>query len=168
MTEAIIQNALHNELLTSTTLCVPNYTPDNWWECDLWHVTKSGYGIEHEVKITKSDFKADRRKCKRRLNRTTRTWDSYYKYEAIEKAGLECPKNFWYITPPGLLSKDDIPSFAGLKEIHELSRGRFKIVVIVKAPNLHKHKVRESVIEQAKKVFYYRYWDLRKKHYRKN
>jgi outer membrane autotransporter protein len=42
---------------------MPNYTPKNWFECDVMAVTKAGYLEEYEIKLSASDFKADSKKC---------------------------------------------------------------------------------------------------------
>jgi len=49
-------------------LIVPNVSWGfNIHECDLLIVRKSGYAIEVEIKISKSDFKADFKKIHKRL-----------------------------------------------------------------------------------------------------
>jgi hypothetical protein len=40
-------------------ICVPNYTPKDWWECDVFELTPAGYFREYEIKMTVADFRAD-------------------------------------------------------------------------------------------------------------
>ena len=31
---------------------IPNYSPDGWWECDVFELTPAGTFREYEVKVT--------------------------------------------------------------------------------------------------------------------
>lgn len=68
MNERTIQLALFQHLRSTCVCAAPNYTPDGWWECDVWAVTRAGYGIEYEIKLSVHDFRADKQKAKRRWN----------------------------------------------------------------------------------------------------
>jgi hypothetical protein len=158
LNEYNIQNALHDILVKQTKECVPNYTPGDWWECDLWHVSKAGFAVEHEIKITRSDFKSDVEK--RVFCRVKQDWVT--KHELLHSGSARGPKNFWYVVPQCMITADEIPEFAGLKEAY-VYRNRVRFQVVKNAPNLHKYKVDDKIREHAKSVFYYRYWNLRKK-----
>ena len=148
----------------------------------MLQVTKSGYGIEHEIKLTRSDFMADRNKG-RKTRQFRSQWRTALKDHAKENEGLPLeewsnppkerlemkyellkegsplgPKQFYYVTPEGLIDENELPDFAGLKTFKD---GRHKIKTVVKAPVLHREKVPEKVLEHARGVFYYRYWNLR-------
>lgn len=78
----------------------PNIFIDRW-ECDLLEITKSGYTYEYEVKISRSDFKADARKQTFRQS----------KADAIRSGRTNY---FYYITPKDLIVSDEVPEYAGL------------------------------------------------------
>ena len=61
LSERLIQKKLYHRLF-GNRLVLPNFTPNGWFECDIWVLTKSGYGREYEIKLTVSDFKADAKK----------------------------------------------------------------------------------------------------------
>lgn len=162
-TEDRAQSTLWNELRNASKIVVPNFTPRGWWECDMWSLTRSDYAQEHEIKLTRSDFLADAKKHKMmgtRYDRMTGTGQVVTKYAAMQAATHDaCPKQFYYVTPRGMLFEDEIPEWAGLKELNS----RYGTVVIKKAPVLHKRKARESDIDRALWNLYYRYWDLKVK-----
>src|SRR5690606_38694218 len=69
-------------------------------EADVLSLNKSGYLTEFEVKISRGDFLADKKKDK---------WIFY-----SNKVESQIPNYFYYACPIGLISEDEIPSFAGL------------------------------------------------------
>jgi hypothetical protein len=91
------------------------------WEIDVLSMNKNNYLTEYEVKVTRSDFKADAKKKKWRWyeNRTETMISNY----------------FYYVCPEGLILEAEIPSFSGL--IYVTNEG---LKVIKKAPLLHKKK----------------------------
>jgi hypothetical protein len=91
------------------------------WEIDVLSLNKNGYLTEFEVKISRSDFKADSKKKK---------WQWYEK--RIENM---ISNYFYYTCPTGLILDTEIPNFAGL--IYVSNNG---LQVIRKAPLLHKKK----------------------------
>ena len=55
-----IERVLHARLTDSGRLNVlPRITPEGWWECDMFSTTKAGFWTEHEIKVSKADFKND-------------------------------------------------------------------------------------------------------------
>lgn len=62
LTERRVQRAIYLHTHRRYQVVMPNYTPAGWWECDVWGVTKAGYGVEWEVKLTVSDFRKDAEK----------------------------------------------------------------------------------------------------------
>jgi len=77
----------------------PNRTYDELHECDILKLTKTGYATEYEIKISKSDFKAD---LKKKHNH-----DSKF------------IKQMYYVVPFEMLdfTKDNLPEYAGLAYI---------------------------------------------------
>jgi len=95
------------------------------WELDVASINKNDYLTEFEVKISKSDFKADAKKKKWNLYKTNVTIEQFIK-----------PANyFYYVCPENLLKEDEIPKFCGLMYANENG-----IYVVKKAPLIHRHK----------------------------
>jgi len=110
-------------------------------ECDVLSVTKTDYICEYEIKISKSDFKADFKKEKHKLI----TENKFNETITLKKAGNRIfeivdpyyvPNYFYFVVTENLISLEDIPKYAGLMYFHE--NGTFSI--IKKAPLLHKGK----------------------------
>jgi hypothetical protein len=169
MTEREIQNAFARRR-TAWGLLLPNYTPGDWYECDLFAVTKAGYLVEHEIKLTVADFKADEKKgrpARRYARASARNPIVETKHERLAARDESGPSRFNYIVPRGLVSVDDVPEWAGLiyADVHldYPSKGRRWIWFedVKAAPRLHKVKVTEAVMKHAKGVCYYRYWNER-------
>jgi hypothetical protein len=70
------------------------------WEYDVASLNGNGYLTDFEVKISRSDFKADAKKKKIR----------YY----IDPLFYRIPNYFYYVVPDGLVKREEIPNFAGL------------------------------------------------------
>jgi hypothetical protein len=166
MTALDIQISLWNDLRTSRDLVMPNYTPVNWFECDLMSVTKAGYLEEHEIKLSVSDFNADRQKNS--YERWKMDAGELVKYGGLNKhqalaSGYEYgPSRFWFVIAAKLENKVVIPDCAGLK-VARISNYNSRVFLeeMKKAPKLHSHKVDNKVVEHAKSVCYWRYWNTK-------
>ena len=90
-------------------------------ECDVISISKSDYIYEYEVKISRSDFKADFKK---------------------PKHTLITEKKFIKVVPENLVSVEEVPEYAGLMYANE--RGGYDI--IKKAPIIHKTKASNEFI----------------------
>lgn len=91
------------------------------WEIDVLSLNKSDYLTEFEVKVSRSDFKADSKK---------RKWQFYE-----NKIETMISNYFYYACPNGLIAENEIPIFAGL--VYVRNDG---IDLIKKAPLLYKTK----------------------------
>lgn len=98
------------------------------------------YSFEYEIKVTKADFNKDKAKCKR-------DWYSYSrniiktKEEMLLKGELH--NKFYYVAPKGLISKEELPDYAGLLEIdmdYTKARGYSRIDLVKHAKFLTKEK----------------------------
>lgn len=105
-------------------------------ECDVISISKSDYIYEYEVKISKSDFKADFKKNKHKLMLERKSVNESKNYYYI-------PNYFYFVVTENLVSIDDIPEYAGL--IYLVND---KFIQIKKAPLLHKTKASPSFIRQ--------------------
>ena len=119
------------------------------WESDFLLKTKAGYWYEVEVKISRADFKNDRR-------------HKPEKYDILEgrKDGLR-PNYFSYCVPAHLLEKvaDLIPSYAGIATVDDW--GNVRLVRMPQA--LHSRKMSDEELKLLEK-FYYNYTNLRWRH----
>lgn len=99
------------------------------WEMDVMSVSKSGMVHEFEVKISRSDFKADLKKKKQ----------VYYSQEIVKEW---LPNYFSYVCPVNMIKPEELPKHAGLyycdnetineikrpKRLHDLIHDRNKIL----------------------------------------
>lgn len=151
--------------------CLPNYTPNGWWECDVFEITAAGFFREYEIKLTLGDFKADARKAHHtysynggRMTRgATRT-----KHSQLAAHDVKGPTQFWYVAPKGLLSAFDaaslnpecvVPEWAGLIELECKSYG-WTTVLTKRAPRLHLYKVSDGLNLHARTIPYWRMHQL--------
>ncbi|QAY01240.1 hypothetical protein ZPAH1_orf00224 [Aeromonas phage ZPAH1] len=144
-------------------LIVPNcyYTSD--LEADLLAFRKSGFRDEFEIKISRADFKNDAKKMvsfrtPKPDGKRGYIYEEMTKYEALEKGRLL--NYFWYIVPHGLLTVEDIPSFAGLMYIECRTTTDFQIRLIKDAKRLHGNKCTEEDYNKSLRKLGYRYWNL--------
>lgn len=107
-------------------------------ECDVMSVSKSNYIYEYEVKISKSDFKADFKK-KKHKNMSKR------KSINESKGYYYSPNYFYFVVPSGLIDINDVPEYAGLMYVNE--NGSFN--KIKKAPKLHSEKASVDFIRMV-------------------
>ncbi len=130
--------------------CLPNYTPAGWFEADVWEVMKdSGLAVEYEVKVSRSDFLADREKVLGGRAGACR------KHEMLAAGHPAGPSRFYFVTPPGLLAVADLPSWAGLIEVAGTSERKVR-----PAPRLHREGVPAKTREHARGVCYWRFYSL--------
>lgn len=169
LTERRIQRSLFWKLHSACELIVPNYTPSAWFECDLWAVTKAGYGVEFEIKLTTADFRKDAEK-----RRSQQAWLSLgpkgmrfgdftakpedLKHTMLEMCDIKGPSRFWYVAPEGVIPDGELPAWAGLKIVAPARMDHVSILTKVEAPRLHKEKVCRKIVEHARGVFYWRFW----------
>jgi len=173
MTERLIQNELWKKFNRANfKLACPNYTPVGWFECDLFAVTKSDIGVEYEIKITRKDFRDDSKKTlKSEWRKLSSGWGreaAEGKHTLMASKSTKAPNRFYYVVPEDLITFNEIPPWAGLIYIRfipatEYHAERYHIYEVVKAPLLHKEKVKASVLDHMRGVFYWRYWNLRTK-----
>lgn len=174
MTERTIQNELWNHYSRGNVkLACPNYTPADWFECDLFAITRSDLGVEYEIKVTRKDFKDDSKKTtKGRWCKAVSGWSrdtGMSKHDLLASKTTKGPNRFYYVVPENLITPEEIPKWAGLLYIRfvpatEYRKERYYIFEEIKAPLLHKEKVQTSVVDHLRGVFYWRYWNLRTKH----
>lgn len=181
MTEFQIQNGLWHDRGRQSLLVCPNYTPADWWECDLWLVTKAGYAVEFEIKVSVEDFKADAKKAKHFYEDRGKEGATYadrwkatlrQKHDLLATRDVRCPTRFYYVTPHDSgITLEMIPEWAGFITAecgyfidwkgHRVPSSRIQFTEVRPAPKLHKTPVKDSTLQHCRSVFFYRYWNLR-------
>jgi hypothetical protein len=142
-------------------LTLPNYKPAGWWECDVFELTDAGYFREFEVKISRADFKIDQDKSRIDWSKVkapgpAAAWPRLVKHDLLAAGDPRGPAQFWFVTPPGLISTAELPAWAGWFELDAglIPRERRK------APRLHAAKCSTDVFRHARGVCYWRMHEL--------
>lgn len=171
MNSAAIQSAIFDQFGAQSALVVPNYTPMGWYECDVLRVTKAGFADEYEIKVSVADFKADAKKGPDQHQRdiyaaATRERQAKMeirtKHERLAAGDPKGPCRFWFAVPEDLAPHLEIPAWAGLVFFRRGYGGILRMSTAKKAPTLHRERIEPAVIEHARGVFYWRFWNLRR------
>ena len=146
-TEQYIQKILEKYFMTSSK----KYEIENLfvylWESDYLLFTKSGYAYECEIKISRGDFKNDKKKSEKHL------------ILEEDNSDKNRPNYFMYVVPDGLITEDEVPEYAGLMYIIDY----FPYCKIVKQPKkLHNEKYDVNKLNLVDK-FYYNMWNYKRK-----
>ena len=122
------------------------------WESDFFAISKSGYSVEVEIKISRGDFNNDYKK--------TVGYSGKNKHEfLIDKTINKKPNKFYFACPEGLINLNEINENYGLIYVDD----KHNQTVIKQAKYLHKDKILESPIYLRKLLdkFYWRNMQLR-------
>jgi hypothetical protein len=151
--------------------CLNNYTPPQWFECDVFELTRSGFFREYEIKQSRSDFFKDADKSKTRwgfvedasgFKKWTQLEDKA-KHQELEFRSIVGPSRFYFVTPQGLIETSELPEFAGLIE-WTTNDGNFPwnitLTTKVEAPQLHRCKFTEDRRRKLLEACYWRYHSL--------
>ncbi len=174
MTAKDIQRRLCADLF-QTSFIMPSYTPSDWFECDVFELTGRGYFREYEIKVSRGDFKQDALKAK--------TWWRYHreghkfvtesgkhptKHQLLSERSPFGPVQFWFVVPRGMVTRDELPEWAGLIEAEretwrgqtpeEHARARVNLFHDGQrpAPRLHDQKLDSKVRVHANGTCYWR------------
>lgn len=143
----------------SRILIFPNFTPYKWHECDMFSITGSLYFHEIEVKISQSDFYAEKNK---RLKHRALSGD-------LNVYAKLLPRTFCYACPDGLLNPTVMPRYAGLiwvsrvKPDWENHWTGYRVVVVKKPPVLTSRKMVSEQIFKIANNLWWRYAQTWKK-----
>lgn len=148
-------------------LLMPRWTPAQWFECDLFELTAAGFWREYEIKVSRSDFRNDRRKGP--TERDLKWWkyigaadqETRSKHDRLAAGDTRGPVQFWFVAPAGIIPLEELPHWAGLIEIHAHRTGRGLMAherSVKSAPRLHRQPLKDpqSVERQLQKASYYR------------
>lgn len=169
MTERNIQRALYLDRNKGAQLVCTNYTPLDWWEADVFLVTKRGYAVEFEIKLSVTDFKADAQKERQFYeNREhpdhSERWrpTARKKHDLLAAGDRRAPSRFYYVFPKTLnFSPDLIPPWAGMLTVDSHPSGYYRVHEVKRAPQIHRTPADPKIVRHCQSVFYYRYWRLR-------
>jgi hypothetical protein len=139
------------------------------WESDFFCMSSSGYTIEVEVKISKSDFKADFKKRLKHKYLASATkglvavnMGSMQNLSMVEFKIPNTPNKFYYCCPEGLISKDDIPEYAGLLYLKDekVNENYYSSIVEIK-PAKFLHKNKPDISKTLLDKYYWLYQNLK-------
>ena len=150
--EAITNVILRNRWRQA--FAIPRYTPDKWFEADVFERTKAGYFREYEIKTSRVDFLRDAKK------ENSETWrgPTGSKHKRLAAKDVRGPVQFWFVVPEGLIRLNEVPEWAGLIEITQQSpRHHLYEVERIKAPRLHGEKCAQAVNDHSLGICYYRF-----------
>lgn len=151
MTELDVQFAVYNHraMIQPCPIIIPNIYYFSW-ESDVLFVTKSMCLYEYEIKLTKSDFRADFKK--------------EFRHHRLANKVMGYPAEFWYVCPPDIIPVDEVPEYAGLAHVAPykglyMSEFPNTLSVIKKAPRLsgHEKMPKGRLMEMLYKMSH-RYW----------
>ena len=119
-------------------------------ESDFFAISKSGYVVEVEVKISRSDFKNDFKKT---------TSNGKNKHEYLSSDSTFKPNQFYFAVPSGLIKPNEIPKEYGL-----IYYSGFSAQIVKRSKYLHKEKLMNNIVfvKRLLSKFYWRYTDLKK------
>lgn len=167
ITEKGIQGALRRSIMNSQQMICPNFSMPDWWECDLFSITKKGMVQEHEIKMTRKDFLKDAKKYKEINCEWVKGvgWEGEHvtKHELLAKGSEDGPSRFWFVCPKGIIKESETPKWAGLKYPYWQTRRDGSLILCIEkiktAPLLHRGQVTQDVRDKVGQIFYFRYWD---------
>ena len=166
-TEKTIQNLLESRFDSGNIKYVVSnlYLFRHNWETDFLVVQRnSGYCYEIEIKISRSDFFNDFKKVGKHSIMREGTYPvKKYKYRFDKELNKNIsehyyidtewkfrPNKFYYCVPEGLISKGDVPEYAGLMYANE-----FGVTTIKEPKFIHREKL--DLEKPLCDKFYY-YW----------
>jgi hypothetical protein len=130
------------------------------WEADVITVNKTGFISEYEIKVSRSDFKADAKKERARIlvDPNDTTWFG-------KTITHKRPNYFYYAVPEGLITPEEVPDYAGLLYVHKHVK-RYALyygtVTEVKAAKrIHRDKIEDEQRRQLARALTVRYWRQR-------
>ena len=171
MTEAQVQYGLRS-VLSSSLAAIPNTHVEGIGETDLLLIARSLRLYAFEVKVSRSDFKAEFS-----VKRQSKRWRHDNLRRGHNGFGRPIgPNHFYFAVPAGLVTLKEIPVYAGLVVCHPLEAVdgydqeerpvrwlRAPIEIVKKAPLLHRHKLPEAEIIKMLSRMSARYWSASEK-----
>lgn len=144
------------------SLVCPNYTPANWWECDIFELTEAGFFREYEIKLSTADFRADKEKRRNDYNVRRGVLPQENKHDLLAARDVRGPTQFWFVTTPDVIPAGELPEWAGhiLCIPNPQAVRNIQIELVKDAPRLHREKANPKIKEHLESIFYYRFHTL--------
>lgn len=133
----IIKNLVEDLRNRKHKFVLPNIFID-FWECDVFSVSTSGYTQEFEVKITKEDFYKDFDK------QLHECWGKPGKMKHDEIRNGNRMNKFWFVYPKDMIDISEVPDYAGIYHIVKIDEERYAFHFVREAKFLHKRKFIDS------------------------
>ena len=158
VTERDIQRVLYGYRanIAAAPIMVPNIYL--WpWESDLIYISRSNYTTEFEIKLTHADFMNDTRSRVKKMRQ-----------RALEAKEKNCPAEFYYVCPEGIIKPEEVPDYAGLMYVVPITKNAcywdfchtgYCIKVIIRAPK-RKNKLKDHQVLGVLQKGINRYWSL--------
>ena len=162
LTEAAIQDLLYYHCVSKGHLLVNPNSCVFGWESDFISVTKSLMVHEFEIKISRSDFKADAKKEKSAIlvDPVKTLYPDFPRM--TRQITLRRPNYFYYVVPKDLIAADEVPDYAGLiYACPWYDRGILRVVKKVK--RIHDEPIDQKHLIQLCRSVMFRYWRARLK-----
>lgn len=162
-------NKKGHKYMCSNTQCIPGVG-----EADFLSVTGSSFIIEYEIKVSRSDFKADFKNKVNKHKRMSGTpidkkkymgYDNIAKksiYKDIKEVGKPFVNYFYFVVPRDLVSINEVPYYAGLIYVDEIKMtyGTRLVCTQVKNPRrFHMNKIKDSVLLNMYRSVMYKYYN---------
>lgn len=144
-------------------------------EADILSLMKSGMANEYEIKLSRSDFKADAKKGKyEQFEKRLGGINEYIRQHLwngqpspyggpmghFYTVKIKCPNFFYYVVPKGLITIDEVPHFAGLIYVND---ARCHFLQIVKPATRIHDEINPSIKTLIGIKLMHRFWNERDK-----
>lgn len=189
LTEAIVQDVVYAYCYAAKhEITIPNCGTAFMYESDVASMTKTRFGHEFEVKVSRADWLAELRKIasedsnakRSRARRLGKAKDIAEGLALAWKQGLECcgsdlnyareptPNYFWVVAAPCIVKPEELPEYAGLFEVEPYRHGNhkahgYRLKQITAAPRLHRLKMTDRQVLAMARGITLRYWQQRSK-----
>ncbi len=147
---------------------VPNFQAFYTGEMDVCSVMKSGLVNEYEIKISRSDFRADLKKKGKHpvIERILKTGELIerrprYSGNGVLEIQISAPNFFYYVVPNDLVKPDEVPPYAGLIYVHPNNLCNFR--TIKKAIRIHKEPLSTEKKYKIAESLMWRFWNMKEK-----
>jgi hypothetical protein len=140
------------------------------WESDFFCISSSGYAIEVEIKISRSDFKADFKKTiKHKLlsnaskELVTLNMGTDNNMSMVSYRVPVTPNKFYYCCPENLIDRSEIPDYAGLLYFRDKNPDeRYSLISMKEVkPARFLHKNKHDLTKDLLSKYYYLYQNLK-------
>jgi len=186
ITEGMVQQQLAQRFIgLAHTHVVPSAQLHHPWIADLITVTKTGMVVENEIKLSRSDYKAEFSKKKKHelleagvpfpMSRRAVRYEPRVMvvlvYQDLKPASPVIPNYFRFVCPEGMITREELPPYAGLItfQVRDGSWNYhqdpppppsyyFSFKEVRRAPKIHTEPITVAQCNQLSKKLMRRYW----------